>query len=439
MGNKIFKKCVCVIGLIVRGSIVEMDNACLGRFWLLGETESNGAPGTVVFSDEGAVINVEWPYPGRSPIHDAVLFGRLSERNQMVVFFNAFTVRMSGVGRGAPDLARIEATYSIFDRDTECLLFNGIEFGVSGCERWFNDEVFSVENNTDAGVITVSYPIYQEKIIEIDGDLVIRKIYRAGYILGGRGQSDLRLRRSLRFRIISRNPLHYSELSAHASHFRNLIEFLSQATCEVTDVQMVMLNQGEESIHNVHRSRFFERESKKFDRCQQLVDSYSTAEGFSIIVQRWFKLKRQMPEPIERYFAAFCRPGGDPVLYFLWLIAALEELHKFRCSRAKMDLLSRLREVYKRWSVVSVDPGVEDVLAKVKDTRNYYAHGAGDIRNKAASDIELLRFGCFLHAIVNMEILSLLGFSDSRVIEIARSSYWMVDSFSLAMYPGSIQ
>ncbi|MCY1461903.1 hypothetical protein D9M71_796150 [compost metagenome] len=75
----------------------------------------------------------------------------------------------------------------------------------------------------------------------------------------------------------------------------------------------------------------------------------------------------------------------------------------------------------------------------MRDTRNYYAHGAGDIRAKAAGDIELLRLGCFLHAILNMEMLSLLEFSDDRVIEIARSSYWMVDSISLAMYPGSIK
>ncbi|MNF39084.1 hypothetical protein D3C84_200480 [compost metagenome] len=416
-----------------------MGGSYLGRFWLQGESENNSAPGTVEFSDEGAVIDVEWPYPGHSPIQNSVLFGRLSERGQVVAFFNAFTVRVSGIGGDGPELARIEATYSIFDRDTECLLFDGVEYGVSGCERWFNDEVFSVNNDTGAGVVTVSYPVYQEEIIDIDEELCLKKIYRAGYILGGWGQTDLQLRRVLRFRMTSRKSLHYSEWIAHTSHYRNLIEFLSQATCEVTDVQMLSLSQGEGSVHRVHRSRFFEREKKKFDWCHQLLDSNFAADDFSRIVRRWFQLKCQMPEPFERYFSAFCRPGGDPVLYFMWLIAAFEEIHKFRCGRNKMDLLSRLREVYDRWGVISTNPDAEASLERVRDTRNYYAHGAGDIRAKAAGDIELLRLGCFLHAILNMEMLSLLEFSDDRVIEIARSSYWMVDSISLAMYPGSIK
>lgn len=74
------------------------------------------------------------------------------------------------------------------------------------------------------------------------------------------------------------------------------------------------------------------------------------------------------------------------------------------------------------------------VLKQIKDSRHYYAHAAGDLRTKAAKNWALLRYGDFVAALSNLEILALLGLGDGDVIRLA-NNYWMSETLALNKYP----
>jgi len=154
-------------------------------------------------------------------------------------------------------------------------------------------------------------------------------------------------------------------------------------------------------------------------------------------LQRWFAIHEAVPEPFSRYFSAFDRDRQDAILHFLWNIAALEELHKLRTTRVTgqdFNLLNRLKDIRARWSAAFGNLPSDEVLTHIKDTRHYYAHAAGDLRDKAAKDWVLLRYGDFLAALSNLEILGMLGFTDEEVIRLS-NRYWMRETLALKRYP----
>lgn len=67
----------------------------------------------------------------------------------------------------------------------------------------------------------------------------------------------------------------------------------------------------------------------------------------------------------------------------------------------------------RRSTAFKVTPS-DDVLKQIKDNRHYYAHASGDLRDKAAKDWKLLRYGDLVAALSNLEILTLLGLSDGH-------------------------
>ena len=71
------------------------------------------------------------------------------------------------------------------------------------------------------------------------------------------------------------------------------------------------------------------------------------------------------------------------------------------------------------------------MLNEIKNTRHYYAHAAGDLRDRAWV---LLRYGYFLAALCNLEILSILEFSDQEVVQFA-DSFWMREALALRLFP----
>ncbi len=83
-------------------------------------------------------------------------------------------------------------------------------------------------------------------------------------------------------------------------------------------------------------------------------------------------------------------------------------------------------------------PPSDEVLVEIKNSCDYYAHAAGDLRTKAARDWLLLRYSHFLATIFHLEVLILLGYSDDEIYVIARDRYWMRESLALRMFPASL-
>jgi hypothetical protein len=176
---------------------------------------------------------------------------------------------------------------------------------------------------------------------------------------------------------------------------------------------------------------------KTFEWDDQLVQFNDIQDRFPALLLRWFEMHQAHPEPFSRYFAAFDRDRSDIILHFLWNVAALEELHKLRTTRItkkEYHLLDRLQDIRERWSKAFDVAPSDDVLREIKDSRHYYAHAAGDLRGKAAKDWVLLRYGDFVAALCNLEILALLGLNEDDAIRLA-NRYWMRETLALNKYP----
>lgn len=241
------------------------------------------------------------------------------------------------------------------------------------------------------------------------------------------------------FRILSPTRLAFDQLWEMMYRLRRLLEFLSQQHLPHAHLMVIDEADIEREVPDVEirHSSLHAVKPKKFEWDEQLVQFDDIQDRFPALLMRWFEVHQAYPEAFDRYFATFDRDREDIVLHFLWNVAALEELHKLRTTRVtkkEFSLLDRLQDIRARWSTAFKVMPSDDVLNQIKDSRHYYAHAAGDLRAKAAKDWVLLRFGDFVAALSNLEILALLGLSDKDAARLA-NRYWMSEALALEKYP----
>ena len=186
-------------------------------------------------------------------------------------------------------------------------------------------------------------------------------------------------------------------------------------------------------------SGIFQRQKEKLDHSTVLLHVDSLPCELEKVISKWFDLKASHKEPIDRFFDALDHDGSSNVLSFLWRVSAIEEMHKIKTGKRGKDtfLKERLEDICDRWKDLIDVKDLGRHLGKIKDTRHYYAHGASDLREKSAHDWAMMRYSYFLIGLLNLEILSLIGYSDSEAIKIAGSHFWMKEYLSLSMFPGS--
>jgi hypothetical protein len=256
--------------------------------------------------------------------------------------------------------------------------------------------------------------------------------------MGNWGAERFEVKRPMAYRISSTSKFAFDQLWGEMYRYRRLLEFFSQRRMPHEALFLFSANESSSGRPDVEvrYSRTRNVDPEEFDWDRQLLTYHSVGDRLPMLLQGWFKMHQTNPEPFDRYFAAFDRGGKDSVMHFLWHAAALEELHKIRTSRNGFNLLNRLKEIRTRWSAAFESPPNDATLDQIKNTRHYYAHAAGDLRDRAAKDWVLLRYGYFLAALSNIEILSMLGFSDQEVVTIARQ-YWMREALALQLFPST--
>lgn len=413
----------------------ETEKPLLGRFWLPGSTEETSRPGLMILGKEGASLQLEGAFSASPVLQDAVIFGRLTSGHVAVSLFNCF----GGVTYREREAAEshITSTWVVFGCLTENLEGNGIEFRLAGSETWFHEQTFSVELGSEDNQVTVRFRGYEEWRYRINESLTLVRAYRSTVPVGMWGTERFEATRGLVYRILSQSPVDYDQLWHLMIRFRRLIAFLSRFALEQSDIGILGTDESAEypPVFPVHHSSFYPIAKDKFDWDNQLIRYDEVKDRFEELIARWFSIYEALPEPFERYFAAFERGRSDAALHFLWVVAAVEELHKARTKRKGLFLLDRLKDLCERWRNAMEPVPPEDILVEIKDTRHYFAHGASDLRTSAAHDWRLLRYTEFLIGIFQLEVLSLLGFDDDYVVAVARGRYWMREAFALRTFP----
>jgi len=254
-----------------------------------------------------------------------------------------------------------------------------------------------------------------------------------------RGVEELTIKKELYFQILSKEILATDKLFDELRHFKRFIEFACQIPLEHADMSLIDDGNERWKTHRLHVSSIFQRQKKKLDHNTVLLHVNSLPKEIEKVILKWFDLKISHKEPIDRFFDALDHDNSSNVLSFLWRVSAIEEMHKIKTGERgrSPSLKERLEAVCSRWRELIDVKELDHHLKKIKDTRHYYAHGASDLREKSAHDWTMMRYSYFLVGLFNLEMLSLIGYSDSEVIKIARSHFWMEEYLSLSMFPGS--
>ncbi|MGN6329348.1 MAG: HEPN domain-containing protein [Rhodanobacter sp.] len=409
----------------------------MGRFWLPSQGEDTAVSGVLDFDDAGATVRLEGALTPTGLLANAIVFAKLQDRHERATLFNCFA-SASMKGDGAVVSSKIESTRIALGSLRKDLGGRGVQFRLPGSSTWFHEQCFDADIG-DQSVAVVRFKAFESTRYPLPDDLTLERFYSATVPFGNWGSEQFHVNRPMGFRIVSPTRLDFDRLWEMMYRLRRFLEFLSQHHLPHTHLMVfdeANIERGMPDIE-VRHSSLHAVKPKKFEWDDQLVRFDDIQECFPTLLVRWFEAHQAYPEAFDRYFAAFDRDRKDVILHFLWNVAALEELHKLRTTRVtkkEFSLLERLQEIRTRWSTAFKVTPSDDVLKQIKDSRHYYAHAAGDLRDKAAKDWILLRYGDFVAALSNLEILALLGLSDEDAICLA-NSYWMSETLALNKYP----
>jgi len=415
----------------------DTPQSLLGRFWLPCQDEETAVSGVLDFDDAGATVRLEGALTPTGLLANAIVFARLQGRYENATLFNCFA-SASRKGDGTVVSSKIESTQIALGSLRKDLGGRGVQFRLPGSPTWFHEQCFDADIGDQANTVVRFKSFEVTRYPLLDG-LILERFYSATVPLGNWGSEGFHVSRPMGFRILSPTRLPFERLWEMMYRLRRFLEFLSQQHLPHTHLMVIDEADIERGVPDIEirHSSLHAVKPRKFDWDEQLIQFDDIQDRFPALLMRWFEVHQSYPEAFDRYFAAFDRDRKDIILHFLWNVAALEELHKLRTTRMtkkEFSLLERLQDIRTRWSTVFKVLPSDDVLKQIKDSRHYYAHAAGDLRDKAAKDWALLCYADFVVALSNLEILALLGLSDEDAIRLA-NKYWMSETLALNKYP----
>lgn len=409
----------------------------LGRFWLPSHGEESAVSGVLDFDDAGATVRLEGALTPTGLLANAIVFAKLQGRHGKATLFNCFASARKK-GNGTVVSSKIESTRIALGSLRKDLGGRGVQFKLPGSPAWFHEQCFDADIGGQSEAV-VRFKAFESTRYRLSDELTLERFYSAAVPLGNWGAEQFHVDRPMGFRIVSSKRLDFDQLWAMMYRLRRFLEFLSQQHLPHTHLMVFDEADIERDVPDieVRHSSLHAVKPKKFEWDDQLVRFDDIQDRFPTLLGRWFETHQAYPEAFDRYFAAFDRDRKDVILHFLWNVAAIEELHKLRTTRVtkkEFSLLERLQDIRARWSAAFKAKPPDEVLRQIKDSRHYYAHAAGDLRDKAAKDWTLLRYGDFVAALSNLEILALLGLSDEDAIRLS-NNYWMSETLELKKYP----
>jgi hypothetical protein len=413
----------------------ESEEIYLGKFWVPDSGEEMAVDGAMTLKSGKATVTLTKPL-GYESLEFPVIFARLQGEISKATLFNCFGMRVGYDNGGffSVSLSAEEIALGCHEKNVWARAF---DFRIPGSERWLNERCFSherLENDEES----IRFFGFEKHKIKIKDGFYLVRTYSARLNGGYAGAESYLIERPLSWRILSETPMSLGECFDYASQIKSFFEFMLQCRLKIEE-PAIFFNHSEDMLDPdayILFDRPADPKDTKLKFNSDLVFSHAVRDRIEDLLVNWLKIWNENPAVMHQYFHAFQRERKDPVLHFVWYTAVVEELHKLRNSRKGGNLIDRLKETRDRWMDAFSNIPPDEDLERIKDSRHYHAHGAQDLREKAALGWHLLRYGDFLWAIANLEILSMLGLSEQEAIEVTRDNHWMQEALNLTMYPG---
>lgn len=418
------------VGLI--GS--EEDRRYLGHFWLPSKGEASAVDGVMTLDNDGALLLLRDLLDG-DRLDDEIVFARL-QGGEQATLFNCYGFWKKNAS-GETLRSQVRSTLVVMgclrgDVGGYCW-----EFRLPGSEKWLNDQCFTPEGY-QAQQMSIHFKPWESFEYALGNDLLLERTYKASLSGEQRGTESYKIVREMIYRLKSKSRLMLEEHWGMMFQLKRLFEFLTQQSLiyesmKIYDISPIASYDPDIRVHHVDS---YKNDHKQLSSRRFLIYSYQVKDRVSVLIGGWMKLMMEHPAPFQHYFHAFDRQRKDGVLHFVWNLAALEELHKMRYGRNKTHLLDRLKAMRDRWAEAFYQIPSDETLRNIRDSRNYHAHADARLRDKAAQGWLLFRYGDFLMALSNLEILTLLGFEKKEAVSITQHNHWMMEALNLTTYPG---
>lgn len=407
----------------------------IGSFWLPQEGEGSAVEGMMLLHDEGATVHLP-RLLSEEELDDSVIFAKLKGHHGHATLFNCYG-SWTKDRNGLIVKARVSSTLVALGCAADQIGGEALAFRMPGSEHWLDDACFQVIHSDD-GHVSILFKASERHELALSPHLKLDRIYAAAISSDTSGVEGYAVERKMTFKLRSDYWLALGSYWDLIWALRRFFEFVTQSQLPVETVTLYNdIDKRDEDLGVlIHRptSAF---EGLKFPKRKDfLIHAHEIRGQIDGLICRWMRSITSNPAPFIHYFHAFDRRRQDRVLHFIWNVAALEELHKMRYGRHKTDLIERLREMVHRWKDAFNQLPDDTVLQHIKDSRHYHAHAAGDLRAKAAKGWWLFRYGDFLMALSNLEILSLIGIDQASAIKLTRHNNWMREALDLTTYPG---
>ncbi|AHG63386.1 ApeA N-terminal domain 1-containing protein [Advenella mimigardefordensis] len=413
----------------------DADKTYLGRFWLPHMGENSAVEGVMTLDKNGATIRLRDQLDD-DLLEDATIFARLQGRYNQATLLNCYD-SWTRDGKGEILSSRVSSTLVAMGCIREDVGGYCCEFRLPGSEKWLNDPCFDLKIG-DAQEMHLHFKARESFESVLTSDVTLERTYRASIAGDRSGTERYEIVRKMIYRLKPDRRLIFDDHWDMMNRLKRLFEFLMQhrlfyEDMKIYDSSPIISYEPDIKIHHVDS---YSNNQKQLNRHEFLIYSHEVGSKVDELINKWMELMAEHPAPLQHYFHAFDRQRKDRVLHFVWNVATLEELHKMRFGRKKLDLIDRLKAMRDRWAGAFHRMPSDDVLRHIKNSRHYHAHAAADLRTKAAKGWLLFRYGDFLMALSNLEILSHLGFQKQEAISLTRHNHWMREALDLTTYPG---
>jgi len=443
----------------------------LGYFWIPG-IEENKVPGTLTINDGGEIVveilglldnNIE-ALNGKDDLSRVV---GLLEGEGYITLLDCF-YKNKTISFGTVSKSVVEASKAYFGLDfnkEEEIRFNKFDFSVEGLDEWVSKSGLAIAYTRDLRTAHISYSPPEEITYQLSSEFNLS--IRFGYSLPGLTiGTEAKISQYAYFSITSLEDRDVSDFIKLAFKVTSFLCFATDTTVSIKNVTV----SGSTYIKTIDDNKSYPLKIRLYYRSAPFSETPPKVSSHSLlfsheqielntqdILRSWLQAYTVIQPVLWLYFSA--RYGHYHYLEskFLALAQAIETYHRRTNDNVLMDeavfrklVASTLRKCPKsnrQWLYGRIIKGNELPLGKrlkniiepfkeyfgnsnarhklirnIIDTRNYLTHYNNELESKAVQGVALYILCGQLEGIIQLHLLSQLGFSEIKIRDILNSN-----------------
>lgn len=423
------------------GGVVRVENpySISGYFWLPSD-EKNKLYGTLSVEDGGKVeLEILGSFNKNLDdyTNDEGEWKRIVGKTEKgyVTLEKCFSLTSNlklGVGIAKNKILVSTLYNDIVYEEDEVILFDTFSFSVEGLNEWLNIRTIK-DFNTD-NYITIRH----DKVESFEYTLADNTKLRFQIaVTAHMAYYEASMKQYSNIELISdeKNSLDYFVEVAN-----KIVKFLSFAIDESINIKDIFVTNSDifrkcnkkkypRKIEVYSQVTHFLKDTPQIKFHTMLFQYTDIQESFEEKINSWIDAYNIIEPALNLFFSVRYNPTQYVESEFLSLAQALETYHR-QLTRNNMILKDRLKEIIEPFhQYIGNDEEIEEIIEKIKISRNYYTHYDDRLVNRAIPCNELPYLSKKMEGILQLAFLTKIGFDESEVEKIFNGYSGLKDKF----------